>query len=41
MKIIDVKSREMINKIHHVKTGIIYNTEHAMAVHITLEPGEN
>ncbi|GAK60653.1 hypothetical protein U27_00550 [Candidatus Vecturithrix granuli] len=40
MKIIDVKNTGELNKIHQVKTGVLYNTEHAMVVHITLQAGE-
>ena len=40
MKIIDAKHTGELNKIHHVKTGVLYSTEHAMVVHITLQAGE-
>jgi len=40
MKIIDVKSTPVMKNPHNVKTGMIYNTEHAMVVHLCLEPGE-
>lgn len=40
MKIVDAKSVGAINKIHNVKTGVLYDSEHAMAVHITLQAGE-
>ena len=40
MKIINYKSKEQINKIHGVKTSLIYDSPHAMVVHITLEAGE-
>ena len=40
MKIVNPVSVEEINKIHQVKTGVIYDSPHALAVHITLEAGE-
>jgi quercetin dioxygenase-like cupin family protein len=40
MKIIDAKNTGELNKIHQVKTGVLYSTEHAMVVHITLQAGE-
>lgn len=40
MKIVDATQAGEINKVHNVRTGVIYNTEHATAVHITLRPGE-
>lgn len=40
MKIIDAKNTGELNKIHQVKTGVLYSTEHATAVHITLQAGE-
>ena len=41
MTIISAKSGATINKIHQVKTKTIYDTEHAVAIHITLEAGEH
>lgn len=40
MNIINAKNVTEINKIHQVKAGPIYSTEHALAVHVTLEAGE-
>ena len=40
MKIIDAKNTGELNKIHQVKTGVLYSTEHATVVHITLQAGE-
>lgn len=41
MKIIDAKQTGELNKIHHVKTGLLHSTEHASVVHITLQAGEH
>ena len=41
MKIVNPVNVEEINKIHQVKTGVIYDSPHALAVHITLEAGEH
>ncbi|MFP4498390.1 MAG: cupin domain-containing protein [Vulcanimicrobiota bacterium] len=41
MKIIDVKNAELNPNPHNVKTSLIYNTHHAMVVHLILEPGEH
>ncbi len=40
MKIVDAKNVPVMENIHNVRAGAVYNTEHAMAVHITLEAGE-
>ena len=40
MKITHYKTNEQINKIHGVKTSLMYDTTNAMVVHITLEAGE-
>lgn len=40
MKIVNPTQVEVINNIHQVKTGVVYDTPHALAVHITLEAGE-
>ena len=40
MKITNAKNITTINPVHNVKAGPIYDTEHAIAVHITLEAGE-
>jgi len=40
MKMMNAKNITTINKVHHVKAGPIYSTEHAVTVHITLETGE-
>jgi hypothetical protein len=41
MEIIDVKSAETIKNPHNVKAARLYDSEHAQAIHITLEPGES
>ena len=41
MEIIDAKSAETINNPHNVKAARLYDSEHAQAIHITLEPGES
>ena len=41
MKIIDVKSACDMKNPHNVKASKVYDTEHAQAVHITLEPGQS
>ena len=40
MKIIDVKNTPSAKNPHNVKASKIYDTEHSIAVHITLEAGE-
>ena len=40
MKIVDAKNIPTMKNVHQVKAGTIYDTEHAVAVHITLEAGE-
>jgi len=40
MKIIDVKKSPVMENIHNIKASELYKTDHAVAVHITLEPGE-
>ena len=41
MEIIDAKSAETIKNPHNVKAARLYDSEHAQAIHITLEPGES
>jgi len=40
MKIIDVKTAELIANPHKIKVSKLYDTEHAQVMHITLAPGE-
>ncbi|MFO8056659.1 MAG: cupin domain-containing protein [bacterium] len=40
METIDVKNAKQVENPHNVKVKKLYDTEHAQAVHITLEPGE-
>ena len=40
MNIVTPANVEVINPVHQVKTGVVYNTPNAIAVHITLEAGE-
>lgn len=40
MKVIDAKNIPTMKNVHQVKAGTIYDTQHAVAVHITLEAGE-
>ena len=40
MKIVDAKNIPTMKNVHQVKAGTIYDTQHAVAVHITLEAGE-
>ena len=40
MKIVDVKNSPVIETVHKIKASKIYDSEHALAVHITLEVGE-
>lgn len=40
MKIIDVKNAPITQNLHEVKASKIYDSEHAIAVHIALEAGE-
>jgi len=39
MEIINAKSAETIKNPHNVKVARLYDSEHAQAIHITLEPG--
>ncbi len=39
MEIIDVKTAESMKNPHNVKACKLYDTEHAQAVHLALEPG--
>lgn len=41
METIDAKNAKQIENPHNVKVSKLYDTEHAQAVHITLEPGES
>ncbi|MCP4608032.1 MAG: cupin domain-containing protein [Planctomycetes bacterium] len=41
MEIINVGSAETFKNPHNVKAAMLYNSEHAQAIHITLEPGES
>lgn len=41
MKIIDVKNVPLAETPHKVDVRKLYDTEHAVAVHITLKPGES
>ena len=41
MKIINAKEVPAMKNIHNVKAGTIYESEHGVAVHITLEAWEN
>ena len=41
MKTINAKEAELLNNPHGVKVSRLYDTEHAQAMHITLEPGES
>ena len=40
MNIINVKNNPPMKNVHNVKASKIYDSEHAVAVHITLEAGE-
>lgn len=40
MKIINVKNTPTMQNIHRVKASTIYDSKHAVAVHITLKAGE-
>jgi len=40
MNIIDAKSAPSAKNVHNVRASKIYDSEHATAVHITLEAGE-
>lgn len=40
MKIVNVKNAPVMKNPHNVNACLIYNTEDAMAVHITLKGGE-
>ena len=40
MKTIEVKEAELLKNSHNVQVSKIYDTEHAQAIHITLEAGE-
>ena len=41
MEIISAKHADSIKNPHNVKAARLYDSEHAQAVHITLEPGES
>ena len=41
MKIVEVKDADILKNPHDVKVSKLYDTEHAQAIHITLEPGES
>jgi len=40
MEIINAGSAENFKNPHNVKAAMLYNSENAQAIHITLEPGE-
>lgn len=40
MQIMDMKTAPAMPNPHKVKAARVYDSEHAQAVHITLEPGE-
>ncbi|MBN2332111.1 MAG: cupin domain-containing protein [Deltaproteobacteria bacterium] len=40
MDIIDALEAELTKNPHNVKARKLYDTDHAQAIHITLEPGE-
>mgnify|MGYP001283585854 CR=1 FL=1 len=40
MNTIDMKNVDSMPNPHNIKAARVYNTEHAQAMHITLEPGE-
>ena len=40
METVDAKAAPTMDNPHGVKASILYNTENAQAVHITLKPGE-
>lgn len=40
MNLIDVRTAQTVQNPHGVKVSKLYDTEHAQAMHITLEPGE-
>ena len=41
MEIINAGSAETFKNPHNVKAAKLYDSEHAQAIHITLEPGES
>ena len=41
MKISEAKEANLLKNPHGVKVSKLYDTEHAQAIHITLEPGES
>ena len=41
MEIINTRSAETFKNPHNVKAAMLYDSEHAQAIHITLEPGES
>lgn len=41
MKIINAKTAPSSPNPHDIKAAQVYNTEHAMVVHLTLEPGQS
>lgn len=41
MKVVNAVDAEGIQTPHGVKVSKVYDTEHAQAVHITLQPGES
>lgn len=40
MVIIDIESAQPVQNPHGVEVRKLYDTEHAQAMHITLQPGE-
>ena len=41
MEIINARSAETFKNPHNVNAAKLYDSEHAQAIHITLEPGES
>jgi len=41
VEIVNAKETDLIKNPHNVKASKLYDTEHAQAVHITLESGES
>ena len=41
METVDTKSAQPMDNPHGVTASMMYNTEHAQVVHITLKPGES
>jgi len=41
MKIVEVEETDILKNPHGVKVSKLYDTEHAQAIHVTLEAGES